>query len=91
MTAVTTAHTRARAAQTVWAATPVPERVRVLERFHRALFRRRAEVAAMVTREGGKPYVDALGVDVTVTLDFTRWHIKATPGFLTSEPTARSA
>jgi acyl-CoA reductase-like NAD-dependent aldehyde dehydrogenase len=36
----------------------------------------------VITREGGKPYVDALGVDVTVSLDFTKWHMNATPRFL---------
>jgi acyl-CoA reductase-like NAD-dependent aldehyde dehydrogenase len=80
--AVAAAPARARAAQPAWAARSPRERAAILARFHEVLYRRRDEVAALVTRESGKPYVDAFGVDVTVALDFARWNARALPQFL---------
>src|ERR671938_439237 len=45
----------ARRAQPAWAACPLRERARVIERFRRALYRRRREAAALIRRENGKP------------------------------------
>lgn len=53
-----------------------------MARFHEALYRRRTEVASIVTRESGKPYADAVGVDVTVALDFAKWTAREAPRFL---------
>ncbi len=75
----------ARAAQAPWAARSAVDRARTLARFHEALYRRRAEVASIVTREAGKPYADAVGVDVTVTLDFAKWTARTAPQFLRPE------
>lgn len=80
--AVAMAVARARNAQPQWAARSPEERAEVIERFRAALFRRREEVAALITREAGKPLVDALGADVTVTLDFAAWVAGAAPRFL---------
>ncbi len=63
----------ARHSQRAWRATPLRERARTLERFHDALFARRNEVAATVSRENGKPPVEALS-EVLVTLDFARYY-----------------
>jgi succinate-semialdehyde dehydrogenase/glutarate-semialdehyde dehydrogenase len=54
----------------------------VLRRFHDVLWRRRHEVAALITRESGKPYTDALGADVLVALDFANWTAREAPRFL---------
>ena len=54
----------ARAAQVSWAATSPAERARILRRFHDTLYRRRHEVAELITAESGKAYTDAFGVDV---------------------------
>ncbi|HUX34670.1 MAG TPA: aldehyde dehydrogenase family protein [Gemmatimonadaceae bacterium] len=63
----------ARGAQRAWRARPVHERARTLERFRRALFARRDEVATTIGRENGKPPVEALS-EVLVTLDFARYY-----------------
>ncbi len=73
---------RARAAQSAWAARSPSERVAILARFHETLYRRRAEIAQLVVRESGKPYVDALAVDVTLALEFAAWHLRVVPRFL---------
>jgi len=63
----------ARIAQRAWRARPLRERARTLERFRRALFARRHEVATTIGRENGKPPVEALS-EVLVTLDFARYY-----------------
>ena len=78
---VAAAVARARAAQPAWAARSPSERAQVVRRFHDALYRRRAEVAALITRESGKTLTDALSADVTVALDFASWTADVTPGF----------
>lgn len=60
---------RAAAAQPAWAALPVRERARILRRFIRLLHERRADVARLITRETGKPCVEALFTEVLVALD----------------------
>lgn len=79
---VSQAVSRARAAQRVWAATPPSARALVVRRFHDVLWRRRHEVAAIIARESGKPYTDALGADVLVALDFATWTAREAPRFL---------
>ncbi|HET8771638.1 MAG TPA: aldehyde dehydrogenase family protein [Gemmatimonadaceae bacterium] len=74
----------ARAAQASWAETSPAERTRILRRFHDILYRRRHEVAELITAESGKAYTDAFGVDVLVSLDSARWTAKAAPRFLRS-------
>ena len=83
--AVAAAVRRAREAQPAWAARSPTERIALVRRFHDVVYRRRAEIAALVTRESGKPYIDALGADVTVTLDFAAWIAGAVPRFFRSE------
>lgn len=80
---------RARHAQRAWRARDLHERAAVLRRFHDVLFTRRAEVAAIIERENGKPPVEALS-EVMVTLDFARYY--ATRGVLRIlRPVARTA
>ncbi|MHB1299065.1 MAG: aldehyde dehydrogenase family protein, partial [Gemmatimonadaceae bacterium] len=81
-TAVTAALARAKVAQPGWANRSAADRAEVLRQFHRALYRRRHEVAEIVTRESGKPLTDALGVDVFVALDAAKWTAGAAPRFL---------
>src|SRR5690606_21360435 len=72
----------ARAAQTAWGTRSPADRALVLRRFRRVLYRRRHEVAALVTAESGKPLTDALGVDVSASLDFAAWTARTAPRFL---------
>ena len=64
---------RAREAQPAWAAGSLGARCRVLERFRRLLFERRAEMASLIEREAGKPAVEAMTADVLTTLDTARY------------------
>lgn len=64
---------RARAAQPEWAALDVQERARMLRGFQEALLEAREEVARVVSEETGKPFVEALGVDVLTSLDQIKW------------------
>src|SRR4051812_7484620 len=53
--------TRARAAQTAWAATPAPIRGRAIQQAGRLVEENKEALARVVTREVGKPYAEALG------------------------------
>ena len=64
---------RARAAQPAWAERSLGDRRRILARFRRILFERRAEMASLIERESGKPAVEAMMADVITTLDAARF------------------
>jgi acyl-CoA reductase-like NAD-dependent aldehyde dehydrogenase len=66
---------RARAAQPAWDALGVERRIAVLHNFQRLLHREKAEVSTLITREAGKPYVEALLTEVLVVLDAARFLI----------------
>ncbi len=83
---VSAAVAAARAAQPAWAAAGLGERIRVLRRFQRLLHDRKAAVARLITREAGKPYVEALLTEVLVALDAARFCIEEAPALLRPEP-----
>jgi succinate-semialdehyde dehydrogenase/glutarate-semialdehyde dehydrogenase len=88
--AVRDAVERARVAQREWAAAAVEHRVRVLDRFRRLAFERRAALAAVISRETGKAPAEALVADVYTALDLVRYYVRHAPTAL--EPrTSRSA
>jgi alpha-ketoglutaric semialdehyde dehydrogenase len=62
----------ARAAQAAWAGTPAPVRGRVIAQLGRLVEANKAALAALVTREIGKPLAEALGEvqEVVDTCDF---------------------
>jgi acyl-CoA reductase-like NAD-dependent aldehyde dehydrogenase len=64
---------RARAAQPLWAARAVAERARIVERFRRLAYARRAEIAALVTSECGKPLPESYVADVSMALEGARF------------------
>jgi succinate-semialdehyde dehydrogenase/glutarate-semialdehyde dehydrogenase len=76
---------RARAAQPAWRSLGIAERVRVLDRFHRLLFEARSDVAALISRENGKPASEAMAAEVLVALDFARYHAREAPRLLRAE------
>lgn len=55
--------------QREWARVAVSERCRQLRRLRDVLYARRHEVSEIITRESGKPRLEALFADVLVTLD----------------------
>jgi succinate-semialdehyde dehydrogenase/glutarate-semialdehyde dehydrogenase len=64
---------RARAAQPAWDAAGVHHRGEVLRRFQHLLHARKEDVARLITREAGKPYVESLLNEVMVVLDSARF------------------
>ena len=77
---------RAQAAQPAWAALGVRKRIAILREFQRLLHQQKSEVAQLVTREAGKPYVEALLTEVLVVLDAARFLIDNAFRFLRDEP-----
>lgn len=73
---------RARVAASAWRDCPLPDRLECLDNFHRALFRRRLEVADTVSRETGKAVAEALAAEVAVTLDVVRYVVRQAPALL---------
>jgi acyl-CoA reductase-like NAD-dependent aldehyde dehydrogenase len=68
-TEVGSAVDRARGAGAAWRALGVAGRARCLRRLRNALFARRHDIAALITRETGKPRLEALVAEVMVALD----------------------
>ena len=77
---------RAKAAQESWASLGVRKRIAILREFQRLLHHKKSEVAQLVTREAGKPYVEALLTEVLVVLDAARFLIENAYQLLQDEP-----
>jgi acyl-CoA reductase-like NAD-dependent aldehyde dehydrogenase len=77
---------RARQAQSAWQALPVAERVAILKRFQRVLSEQRDQVATLISREAGKPAVEALTTEILVVLDAAEFCIRTAHSFLRDEP-----
>ena len=60
---------RARSAQKEWAARPPRDRCAMLRHLRDAIFARRDEIADAITREAGKPRVEAIFAEVLLALD----------------------
>jgi succinate-semialdehyde dehydrogenase/glutarate-semialdehyde dehydrogenase len=67
---------RARLAQPAWFELGTRGRIARLKNFQRLLYERKSEVAVLITREAGKPYVEALTTEVMVVLDAARFLIE---------------
>ena len=67
---------RARAAQPAWFELGTRRRIALMKNFQRRLHERKSEVARLITREAGKPYVEALTTEVMVVLDAVRFYIE---------------
>ncbi len=63
----------ARVAQPRWVALGVTDRVRVIERFRRLVFRDRALIARTVSDETGKPMAESLVADIAMALEGARF------------------
>ena len=77
---------RAKAAQPQWTELGIRKRIAILREFQRLLQQQKSEVAQLVTREAGKPYVEALLTEVLVVLDAARFLIDNAFRFLRDEP-----
>src|ERR1035438_3261134 len=74
-TEVVAAVTRAHAAQMKWAALGLRYRIAMIRDFQANIHARKSEIAACITREVGKPHVEALVTEVLVVLDAARFLI----------------
>ena len=83
---VQAALTRAHLAQPAWATLGRRKRIAILREFQRLLYQKKSEVAQLITREAGKPYVEALLTEVLVVLDAARYLIENAYGVLRDEP-----
>jgi acyl-CoA reductase-like NAD-dependent aldehyde dehydrogenase len=79
---VQSAVAQARSAQPAWQALTIGSRTAILRKFQRLLHADKSDVATLITREAGKPYVEALLTEVLVVLDATRFLIENGAGFL---------
>lgn len=77
---------RARRAQAAWSDLGVKKRLAILRKFQGKLHARKSEIAAAITREAGKPLVEALVTEVLVVLDATRFLIDHAYALLRDEP-----
>jgi acyl-CoA reductase-like NAD-dependent aldehyde dehydrogenase len=76
---------RAGAAQAAWAELGLRRRITVLREFQGKLYAKKSEIAAAITREVGKPLVEALVTEVLVVLDAARFLIDNAWGLLRDE------
>ena len=83
---VVAAAEKARAAQPKWSELGVRKRIAILRKFQSNLHARKSEIAAAITREAGKPLVEALATEVLVVLDAARFLIDRAFVLLRDEP-----
>jgi acyl-CoA reductase-like NAD-dependent aldehyde dehydrogenase len=77
---------RAGAAQAAWAELGVRRRIAILREFQGKLHAKKSEIATAITREVGKPLVEALVTEVLVVLDAARFLIDNSWRLLRDEP-----
>ena len=77
---------RALAAQPDWFERGLRQRIAVLRNFQAKLYAKKSEIAAAITREVGKPLVEALVTEVLVVLDAARFLIDNAWALLRDEP-----
>lgn len=76
----------ARAAQPAWFDLGVRRRAAVLQKFQRLLHESKCQIAEVISREAGKPYVEALTTEIAVVLDSVRFYIENAHALLRDEP-----
>jgi acyl-CoA reductase-like NAD-dependent aldehyde dehydrogenase len=76
---------RARAAQKEWAARPIRARVAMLRRLRDAIFESRDEIADVISRETGKPRVEAVFAEIILALDTADFLARRAPRWLRPE------
>jgi succinate-semialdehyde dehydrogenase/glutarate-semialdehyde dehydrogenase len=76
---------RARSAQKEWSGHPLRERCAMLCRLRDVIFARRDEIADVITREAGKPRVEAIFAEVLLALDTADFLARQAPRWLRPE------
>lgn len=83
---IASAVAKARAAQGRWAVTPPAARLRIVRRFRQLVCEQKDEIAAVITREAGKPLAEAISTEVLVVLDAAKFLLDNAAQFLQPEP-----
>lgn len=83
--AVRNAIRRARAAQRQWAAAPFPERRKKLLRLNRLILERSDELCDVISRETGKPRIEALLLEVIPAADIAFYYARRAAKVLRTE------
>jgi len=73
---------RARAVQQDWAALPLRERCEKIRRLRDVIFERREQIVDVITREAGKPRVEAIFAEVLLALDTADFLARRAPSWL---------
>jgi succinate-semialdehyde dehydrogenase/glutarate-semialdehyde dehydrogenase len=81
---------KAHVAQPGWNELGVRKRLAILRDFQRLTHESKSEIAQLITREAGKPYVEALLTEVMVVLDSARFLIDNAYSLLRDEPVPHS-
>src|ERR1700690_4017707 len=76
---------RARIAQKEWAARPLQERCAMVQRLRDVIFDSREEIASVITRETGKPRVEAIFAEIVLALDTADFLARRAPRWLRPE------
>lgn len=76
---------RAHDLQPSWFGLGVRRRVAVLRKFQRLLHEHKSRIAELITREAGKPYVEALTTELGVVLDSARFYAEKAASVLRDE------
>src|SRR5579884_481082 len=82
---ITEAIAKAAEAQVRWAVRPIRDRMRILQRFSQILCDQKDPVAAVISRETGKPEAEALSTEILVVLDSVQYLLNTVPQFLRPE------
>lgn len=67
---------KARSAQERWGAYPLPERLKILATLRTLLLVEEKSIAQLVSLETGKPYPEALAVELVPSLDMIRFLLR---------------
>jgi succinate-semialdehyde dehydrogenase/glutarate-semialdehyde dehydrogenase len=76
---------RAREAQGEWGRRSIYLRARLLEKLREVIYRRREEIAAMVSAETGKPRAESILAEVMLALDTVEFFARRAPEWLRKE------
>jgi acyl-CoA reductase-like NAD-dependent aldehyde dehydrogenase len=79
---------RARTAQADWARQPLKERARMLRKLRDAIYEARDEIAELISRESGKPRVEAIFAELLLALDLSDFLSRRAPRWLGPERVA---
>ena len=76
---------RAREAQRAWSSQPLRERARMLRKLRDAIYELRDEIVGVISRESGKPRVEAIFAELLLSLDMADFLARRAPRWLRPE------